>query len=109
MRRLLPDTAAEHGTCYIAPVFPSEREQGGSVKKLLIVASALVLAGCADVAPSAPAARHLTPQAPSRNITCRSGYAVAYNSDGSAYCAPTDSTATTTTTTTTTATTTSTH
>lgn len=63
--------------------------------KLLIIASALVVAGCADVAPSAPAGRHVAPQAPRLDLTCRSGYAVAYNSDGSAYCAPADSTAVT--------------
>lgn len=74
------------------------------MKKLLIVAGALVIAGCSDVAPSAPAARHVAPSAPSRDIICRSGYAVAYNSDGTAYCAP-DSTATTTTPTATTTTT----
>lgn len=64
------------------------------MKKLLLIAGALLIAGCSDVAPSAPAVRHVTPQAPNRDITCRSGYAVAYNSDGSAYCAP-DSTTTT--------------
>lgn len=77
------------------------------MKKLLILAGALVAAGCSDVAPSAPAARHVTLQAPSRDLTCRSGYAVAYNSDGTAYCAP-DSTFTTASPTSTTTTTTTT-
>lgn len=75
------------------------------MKKLFLFAVAVAIAGCADVAPSAPAAKRAAPQGASRTITCRSGYAVAYNSDGSAYCAPTDSTTTPTTTTTTTTTT----
>lgn len=75
------------------------------MKRLMLFASVLAIAGCAEVAPSAPKTRRAAPQAVDRNITCRSGYAVAYYSDGTAYCAPTDSTATTTSTTTTSTTT----
>ncbi len=63
------------------------------MKKLLCLGVLLVVAGCTAVAPSAPAARKAVPPA-SRDLICRNGYAVAYNSDGTAYCAPTDSTAT---------------
>ncbi len=62
------------------------------MKKLLGFGALLVVAGCTAIAPSAPGARMAPPPA-SRDLTCRNGYAVAYNSDGTAYCAPADSSA----------------
>jgi hypothetical protein len=62
------------------------------VKKLLLLAAAaLTMAACSD-GPSAPAAsRNLTPAHRAANdLTCRSGYQVAYDENGDPYCAPTD-------------------
>jgi hypothetical protein len=64
---------------------------GGVMRKLVYLGIALGLAACAD-SPTAPAAaRRITPASatkPGMDITCRSGYIVAYRSDGTQYCAP---------------------
>ena len=79
------------------------------MRKLLLVGVAFGLAACADVstAPSSPGIKP-TQGAAARDLTCRSGYVVAYRSDGTAYCAPDGTTTPTTTTTTTTSTSTTT-
>lgn len=60
-----------------------------AVKKILfVIGVALVMAGCSE-APTAPAARRASPARPSfDDITCRSGYVVAYDENGNPYCAP---------------------
>jgi hypothetical protein len=60
-------------------------------KLLLVVAAALSMAACSD-APSAPSApRNLTPSnRASADLTCKSGYQVAYDESGNPYCAPVD-------------------
>lgn len=57
------------------------------------VIAVLGVAACSEVtsAPSAPT--RLRPGERSPDMTCRSGYVIAYYSDGTAYCAP-DSTQT---------------
>lgn len=59
------------------------------VKKLLLFAgAALVMVGCSE-APTAPAAAKRAPSVrPSNDITCRSGYVIAYDENGNPYCAP---------------------
>lgn len=59
------------------------------MKKLLLFAGAvLVMAGCSE-APTAPAAAKRAPNVrPSNDITCRSGYVIAYDENGNPYCAP---------------------
>ncbi|MFI5229461.1 MAG: membrane lipoprotein lipid attachment site-containing protein [Gemmatimonadales bacterium] len=59
-----------------------------AVKKLLLFAgAALVLAGCSE-APTAPTAAKRAPSVrPSNDITCRSGYVIAYDENGNPYCA----------------------
>jgi hypothetical protein len=75
----------------------AEGRAGGVMRKLVFLGIALGLAACAE-SPTAPAtARRITPSSakPGMDITCRSGYIVAYRSDGTQYCAP-DGTQTTT-------------
>jgi hypothetical protein len=61
------------------------------VKKLFLLTSAalamLAMAACSD-APTAPSARKAAPSASSSDITCQSGYIVAYDQYGNPYCAP---------------------
>lgn len=62
------------------------------MKKLLVLAgSALLMAACSE-APTAPPIpkRSLAPSAGSSHdeITCRSGYIIAYDENGNPYCAP---------------------
>jgi hypothetical protein len=69
--------------------------RGGLVKKLLLlIAAASVMAACAD-STAAPAAQKkaLNPQARHDDLTCRSGYTVAYDENGNPYCAPNESSA----------------
>jgi hypothetical protein len=61
------------------------------VKKLLLLASAAVVMAACSEAPTAPAARtkSLTPSVRNDDeITCRSGYIVAYDENGNPYCVP---------------------
>jgi len=57
------------------------------MKKLLaLVGVSLVLGACSE-SPTAPAPK--APARPSRDeITCRSGYVIAYDENGNAYCKP---------------------
>jgi hypothetical protein len=61
------------------------------VKKLIFICAAVTLAGCADSAMS-PDAHRAAPRARSNDgdLTCRSGYVIAYDEFGNAYCAPAD-------------------
>jgi len=64
------------------------------VKKILLLLGAgLLMAACSD-SPSAPSAAKAPNAHPQRDeITCRSGYIVAYDQDGNPYCAPIDGSA----------------
>jgi hypothetical protein len=59
------------------------------MKKLLFVAgAALAMAACSE-APTAPSSPGKVPSArPSFDLTCKSGYVIAYDEGGNAYCAP---------------------
>ena len=61
------------------------------VKKLLIAAVAgLLMAACSE-APTAPAAPKTSARdKSSADLECRSGYMVAYDQNGTPYCAPAD-------------------
>jgi hypothetical protein len=57
-------------------------------KVVLLVGAALALAACSE-SPTAPAPGRLAPAARSSDdLVCRSGYIVAYDSNGNPYCAP---------------------
>ncbi len=59
------------------------------MKKLLMLGAAVLgMAACSEssTAPSAP--RGVAPGARAADITCRSGYMVAYDENGDPYCAP---------------------
>lgn len=61
------------------------------MKKLLLLAGAALLMAACSEAPSAPVARakSMTPSVRSDDeLTCRSGYIVAYDENGNPYCAP---------------------
>jgi hypothetical protein len=63
------------------------------VKKLLaLVAAALCMAACSDSSTGPSAASKVAPgnQGSRDDITCRSGYIVAYDENGNPYCAATD-------------------
>lgn len=63
------------------------------MKKLLVFVGALVaMTACAESS-TAPTARR-APAAVRHDLTCRSGYEIAYDSNGNPYCAPIDSTGT---------------
>lgn len=60
------------------------------MKKLLLIAGAtLFMAACSEAptSPTAPAAKAPGGRA-NLDLTCRSGYIVAYDQDGNPYCAP---------------------
>jgi hypothetical protein len=60
------------------------------VKKLLLLAGAsLLMAACADSS-TAPVARDIKAAKAHRDgdLTCRSGYVVAFDENGNPYCAP---------------------
>lgn len=61
------------------------------VKKLIFICAALALAGCADSAMS-PDAHRAAPRGRSNDeeLTCRSGYVIAFDELGNPYCAPVD-------------------
>jgi len=63
------------------------------VKRLLVVAGAALLMAACSEAPTAPPVpkKSLSPSAARFDeITCRSGYVIAYDENGNPYCAPTD-------------------
>ena len=59
------------------------------MKKLLLLAgAALAMSACAD-ATTAPVRNAVSaPDKSSRDLTCRSGYVIAYDENGNPYCAP---------------------
>lgn len=58
------------------------------MKRLLFLAAAVLMAACsAGDTPTPPAAKP-TPKANRDEITCRSGYIVAFDENGNPYCAP---------------------
>lgn len=59
------------------------------MKKLLFILSgALMMAACSE-APTTPPAQSKIPAArPSFDLTCKSGYLIAYDEDGNPYCKP---------------------
>jgi hypothetical protein len=63
--------------------------RGGIVKKLLFVlGGALLMAACSE-APTSPSAPKAAPVGqPSFDLTCKSGYIIAYDENGNPYCAP---------------------
>lgn len=66
----------------------------GAVKKLVVFVGALVaMTACAESS-TAPSTQRTVPQAAHRDVTCRSGYVIAYDSNGNPYCAPADSSGT---------------
>ena len=62
------------------------------MRKFIFICAALALAGCADWSTGPDAARRQT--SPRRlndeELTCRSGYVIAYDELGNPYCAPVD-------------------
>jgi hypothetical protein len=59
------------------------------MKRLLILTGAASLMAACSEAPMAPPPQAKSPAArPNLDITCRSGYIVAYREDGTEYCAP---------------------
>jgi hypothetical protein len=56
------------------------------IRLLLAAAAALSLAACSD-SPTSTSPR-LSPTAPTRDVTCRSGYHIATREDGSESCEP---------------------
>ena len=63
------------------------------MKRLLVVAGAALLMAACSEAPTAPPVpkKSLLPSAARFDeLTCRSGYVVAYDENGNPYCAPTD-------------------
>ena len=59
---------------------------------LLLVAAAAAMAACSDATAPAPTAaqRQAPSHAKADEITCRSGYVVAYDQNGNPYCASGD-------------------
>lgn len=56
------------------------------MKRLLVLAAATItLAACAETTAPSAATTSATDRA-SRDLTCKSGYIIAYRSDGTAYC-----------------------
>ena len=64
------------------------------MKKLLFIAvGALLLAACSET-PATPSSPSTAPSAkPSFDVTCRSGYVIAFDENGDPYCAPDPNTA----------------
>lgn len=62
-------------------------------KLLLFVGAVAAMTACAESS-TAPTAQRRAPAAVRHDLTCRSGYTVAYDSNGNPYCTPTDSTST---------------
>jgi hypothetical protein len=60
-------------------------------KLLLLVGGTLVMAACSET-PTAPSASRVVPSAKANlDLTCRSGYIVAYDENGDPYCKLDDS------------------
>jgi hypothetical protein len=60
-------------------------------KLLLLVSSALLMSACSETSTAPTASRRATPSDKAsfdEGLTCRSGYVVAYDEAGNAYCAP---------------------
>jgi hypothetical protein len=59
------------------------------VKKLIFICAALALAGCADSAVGPDGHRSARgARSADEELTCRSGYVIAYDEFGNPYCAP---------------------
>jgi hypothetical protein len=60
------------------------------MKKILVLAAAAAAMAACGESPTAPAQSARTTKSIQRSndITCRSGYVVAYDEDGNPYCAP---------------------
>ena len=56
-------------------------------KILLFVAAVVTMTACAE-SPTAPSAQRRAPSSAARDFECRSGYVIAYDSNGNPYCAP---------------------
>jgi hypothetical protein len=79
--------ADEHGSC-----FTGRYSVEVVVKKLLaLVAAALCMAACSDSSTGPSAASKVAPNQGRRDdVTCRSGYIVAFDENGNPYCVATD-------------------
>lgn len=80
-------TMVEHGMCLGRAPRPNPLE--GFVRKLLLlVGSTLLMAACSDMstAPQNPVRQAPTGRA-SSDLSCASGYVVAYDENGNPYCA----------------------
>jgi hypothetical protein len=60
------------------------------VKKLIFICAAVALAGCADSSMSPDGHRAATRARSNDELTCRSGYVIAYDEFGNPYCVPAD-------------------
>ena len=61
------------------------------MKKLIFICAALALAGCADSAVGPDGHRSARgARSADEELTCRSGYVIAYDEFGNPYCAPVD-------------------
>jgi uncharacterized lipoprotein YajG len=59
------------------------------VKKLVLLAGATLLMAACSESPTAPAAaRKASSNRVSDDLTCRSGYVIAFDENGNPYCAP---------------------
>lgn len=59
------------------------------MKKLLFIAgAALAMAACSEGPTSPPSSSKAPAERPSFDLTCKSGYLVAYDEQGNPYCAP---------------------
>jgi hypothetical protein len=71
--------------------FPGKQPVEVNVKKVLVLlVAALAMSACSEAVTAPAAAKKSAPtNAASRDdITCRSGYVVAYDEDGNPYCTP---------------------
>jgi hypothetical protein len=62
-----------------------------AVKKVLVLIGAgLLMAGCSDVSTAPQSSKLAGVRSTKDDLTCRSGYIVAYDQNGNPYCAPVD-------------------
>lgn len=57
-------------------------------KVLMVIGAALAMAACSESSTAPLPHKAATSKAASDEITCRSGYVVAYDENGNPYCAP---------------------